>query len=332
MARESYHGGAADPTLEHLMSSQCLADLQQHHTVDGAHWVDGPGGPILEVKTDQCEARLSAYAAHVATWTPTPPGASRPGPGLFCSPRTVWGGGKAIRGGVPICWPWFGPRANDSKPGGTASPAHGFVRTRPWFVEGVAREENGRIQVTFLLVSDDDTLDLWPHAFEARLVASLGQTLAISLVVKNVDDTAFDMEGALHTYLTVSDVAKIRLTGLEGTRYFDKVAGIERVHGREALTLSGETDAVFIGTRQAVTIEDPGLSRTIRVEKSGSLSTVVWNPWLTKATAMSDLGGDAWRSFVCVEAANVAPHAVSLSPGATHTLSTRISIMPSRTL
>jgi len=130
----------------------------------------------------------------------------------------------------------------------------------------------------------------------------------------------------------VSDVEQVKLIGLEGTRYFDKVAGVEKTHGREAFTFSGETDAVFIGTKQAITIEDPGLSRTIRVEKSGSQSTVVWNPWLTKAMAMTDLGGDAWRSFVCVEAANVAPHGVPLSPGATHTLSTRISITPARTL
>lgn len=314
------------------MTTQTLAELQEHHTVNGAVWVEGAGGPILEIRTEQCEARLSAYAAHVATWTPTPPGSTRPTAGLFCSPRTFWGGGKAIRGGVPICWPWFGGRANDPKPDGKASPAHGFVRTRPWFVESVEVEENGRIQVTFLLVSDDDTLAIWPHAFEARLVASLGTTLAISLVVKNVDDTPFEMEGALHTYLTVSDVEKVKLNGLEGTRYFDKVAGVEKTHGREPFTFTGETDAVFIGTKQAITIEDPGLSRTIRVEKSGSQSTVVWNPWLTKATALADLGGDGWRSFVCVEAANVAPHAVPLSPGATHTLSTRISITPARSL
>lgn len=311
-------------------STQTVADLNAHHAVAGATWQDGPGGPILDVKTEQCEARLSAYGAHVATWTPILPGAQRPAPGLFCSPRTAWGGGKAIRGGVPICWPWFGPRADDPMPAGKASPAHGFARTRPWHVEQVALADNGRVEVTFLLVSDDDTLALWPCAFEARLVCSLGQTLNLSLVVKNVDDAAFEMEGALHTYLTVSDVEHIKVTGLEGTRVFDKVKGTQGVQGREPLTFSGETDSVYQGTKQAITIEDPGLARTIRVEKSGSQSTVVWNPWLVKATAMADLGGDVWRSFVCVEAANVRPHVVPLSPGATHTLSTRIAITPAR--
>lgn len=313
------------------MPVQTIAELNAHHAVAGATWVEGPGGPILDVKTEQCEARVSAYAAHVASWTPFLPGAQSPSPGLFCSPRTLWGGGKAIRGGVPICWPWFGARSDDPKPDGKASPAHGFVRARPWHVEQVALADNGRVEVTFLLVSDDDTLAIWPHAFEARLVASIGLSLNISLLVKNVDDTPFEMEGALHTYLTVSDVEKIKVTGLEGTRFFDKVKGVEGVHGREPLTFSDETDAVYIGTKQAVVVEDPGLSRVIRIEKSGSMSTVVWNPWLVKATAMADLGGDVWRSFVCVEAANVKPHAVPLSPGATHTLSTRISITPART-
>ncbi len=314
------------------MTAQNLADLQAHHTVPGAVWVEGPGGPILEIKTEQCEAKVSAYAAHIATWTPTPPGEARPSPGLFCSPRTLWGGGKAIRGGIPICWPWFGGRENDPKPDGKASPAHGFARTRPWHIEGVRLEDNGRVEVTFLLVSDDDTLAIWPHAFEARLVASLGSTLNVSLVVKNVDDAAFEMEGALHTYLTVSNVEHIKVHGLEGTKFFDKVKGEPGTSGSEALTFSGETDTVYSGTKAAVVIEDPGLSRSIRVEKSGSMSTVVWNPWLVKATAMTDLGGDAWRSFVCVEAANVGAHKVPLSPGATHTLSTRISIPPGRWL
>lgn len=254
-------------------------------------------------------------------------------PGLFCSPKTLWGGGKAIRGGVPICWPWFGGRTNDPKPDGKASPAHGFARTRPWHVESVTLEDNGRVEVTFLLVSDDDTLAIWPHAFEARLVASLGTTLNLTLEVKNVDDTAFEYEGALHTYLTVSDVEKVKITGLEGTRFIDKVDGNqEKTLGRDALVLTGETDRVFLNTKSAVVVDDPGLQRTLRIEKTGSSATVVWNPWLVKATAMADLGGDAWRSFVCVEAAAVAPAPVALSPGATHAMSTRITVQPTRSL
>ena len=314
------------------MTTQTLADLNAHHVVDGARWVVGPAGtPVLDVKTEQCEARVSAYAAHVATWAPIVPGDVVARPGLFCSPRTAWGGGKAIRGGVPVCFPWFGARANDPQPGGKPSPAHGFARTRPWFTERVELADNGRVEVTFLLVSDDDTLALWPHAFEARLTASLGTSLSVALEVTNVDDEAFDYEAALHTYLTVSDVEQIALHGLQGTRFVDKVdGGTEKVHGREPLRFAGETDRVFVATKQAIVVEDAGLARSLRVEKTGSSATVVWNPWLVKATAMTDLGGDAWRSFVCVEAANVRPQAVTLSPGASHVLSTRVTVQPMR--
>jgi glucose-6-phosphate 1-epimerase len=312
------------------------SDLNAQHRVDGAVFVDGPGGPVLEVNNDQCEARVSVYAAHVATWNPFiagPDGRALKRPGLFCSPKTLWGGGKAIRGGIPIGWPWFGGRTNDPRPDGKASPAHGFARTRPWHVESVALAENGRVEVTFLLVSDDDTLALWPHAFEARLTASLGTSLSTTLEVKNVDDHSFDYEAALHTYLTVSNVEKVRILGLEGTRYLDKVdGGAEKTLGREPLVLTGETDRVFLNTKTAVVVDDPGLARTLRIEKSGSSATVVWNPWLVKATAMADLGGDAWKSFVCVEAANVLPAAVPLSPGATHAIGTRIVVQPTRAL
>jgi glucose-6-phosphate 1-epimerase len=185
--------------------------------------------------------------------------------------------------------------------------------------------------VTFVLVSDDDTLVVWPHAFEARLTASLGTSLSVTLDVKNVDDEPFDYEAALHTYLTVSAIEQVALHGLSGTRFVDKVdGGKEHVHGREPLRFLGETDRVYVGTKQAVVVEDPGLSRSIRVEKTGSNATVVWNPWLVKATAMIDLGGDAWRSFVCVEAACVRPQAVTVSPGASHVMSTRITVQPMR--
>ncbi len=313
-----------------------IADLQHRFSVAGTSWRDGPGGPLLDIKTEQCEALVSVYGAHVAGWTPMLPmlpGAATPRPVLFCSPKTLWGGGKAIRGGIPVCWPWFGARTDDPRPDGKPSPAHGFARTRPWFVEHVGISDGGRIELVLLLVSDDDTLALWPHAFEARVRASFGTTLSVSLEVTNVDDSPFVMEGALHTYLSVGDVGAVKVTGLEGTRYLDKVdGGVEKPWGREPLTFAGETDSVFLKTASAVVVDDPLLARRLRVEKSGSQATVVWNPWLQKATTMTDLGGEAWRSFVCVEAANVQPQPVLLSPGAVHTLTTRISATPSRLL
>lgn len=313
--------------------SSALAQLAARFVVDGVSFraaPDGSGSPLIDIGTEQCTATVSVYGGHVVAWAPKSSGAPLPRPVLFCSPRTAWGGGKAIRGGVPICWPWFGARRDDPRPDGRASPAHGFARTRPWFVERIDVADNGRVEVVLLLVSDDDTLALWPHAFEARLHASFGTTLSLALDVKNVDDTAFEMEGALHTYLHVGDVGAIRVGGLGGTRFFDKVTGETSTSMRAPLTLSGETDRVYLGTKQAVVVDDPVLARTIRVEKGGSTATVVWNPGVEKATTMLDLGGDAWRSFVCIEAANVAPQTVHLSPGASHRLTTKLAVTTSR--
>lgn len=305
--------------------AQTLEELQQSHSVDGARWEEGPGGlPMLMVRTEQCEARIFAHGAHVASWTP-----AGQRPGLHLSPKSAFDPKKAIRGGIPVIFPWFGNRTDDPKPDGKPSPAHGFARARPWHVTNVSLEENGRVKIEMTLQNDDDTLALWKHAFEATLIAVLGSTLTVTLEVKNTGSEPFEYEEALHTYLEVGDVARVRLLGLEGSKYVDKTDDFaERQTGREPLVLTAETDSVFQGTKAAVTIDDPVLQRHVRVEKTGSLSTVVWNPWLVKAQAMPDVGGEAWRSFVCVEAANARPHVVPLPPGAVHVMSTRISVVP----
>jgi glucose-6-phosphate 1-epimerase len=291
------------------------------------------------VQTELCSAQVFVWGAHVAAWTPalSRGGTGERGPGeqpaLFLSPRSAFGGGKAIRGGIPVCFPWFAARRDDPRPGGRPSLSHGFARTRRFHVEDVVVQDNGRVELVFLLVSDDDTLALWPHAFEARLTVSLGESLMVSFAVTNVDDAPFEYEAALHTYLEVGDVAAVRLTGLEGTTFIDKMAdNAESSSGASPLVLQGPTDRIFTGTRAAVVIDDPVLRRRIHVDKQGSHTTVVWNPWLVGAATMADLGGDAWRHFVCVEAANTWPQPVFLPPGATHTLTQRLRVVPARSL
>lgn len=310
-----------------LPRPQTLDELQRNHSVDGARWEEGPGGlPMLMVRTEQCEARIFAHGAHVASWTP-----AGQRPALHLSPKSAFAPGKAIRGGIPVIFPWFGNRNDDPKPDGKPSPAHGFARARAWRVASVSLEDNGRVKVQMTLDDDDDTRALWNHSFEATLTAVLGFTLTVSLEVRNTGSEPFEVEEALHTYLEVGDVARVRLLGLEGTKYVDKTDHFtEKQTGREPLVLAAETDSVFQGTKAAVTIDDPLLQRHLRVEKTGSLSTVVWNPWLVKAQAMPDVGGEAWASFVCVEAANARPHVVPVPPGAAHTMSTRISVVPQR--
>lgn len=290
---------------------------------EGARWEEGPGGlPVLIIKTEQCEARMFQHGAHVATWTP-----AGQRPGLHLCGKSAYAPNKAIRGGIPVCYPWFGNRTDDPKPEGKASPAHGFARTRPWSVDEVSvEEENGQIFVEMSLPPDPS---LWDGQATARIMASFGATLEVALEVENTSSEPCEFEAALHTYLEVGDVRECKIIGLEGTKYIDKVDGNKEKHwGREPLVLTDETDRVFMGTKNAIIVDDVQLQRHIRVEKKGSMSTVVWNPWMLKAQTMPDIGGDDWKSFLCVEAANVRPHQVPLPGGAVHTMSTRIQIIP----
>ena len=300
-----------------------MSSLSSLPSCEGARWEEGPGGlPVLIIRTEQCEARMFQHGAHVATWTP-----AGQRPGLHLCGKSAYAPTKAIRGGIPVCYPWFGGRTDDPKPDGKPSPAHGFARTRAWRVDEVSvEEENGQIFVEMSLESDPA---LWDGRALARLLCSFGQTLEVALEVENKGDQLCEYEAALHTYLEVGDVAQCKLMGLEGTKFIDKVDGNkEKRSGPEPLVLTDETDRVFVGTKNPVIIDDPVLQRHLRIEKKGSQSTVVWNPWMIKAQTMPDIGGDDWKSFVCVEAANVRPHHVPLPPAAVHTMSTRIQIIP----
>jgi glucose-6-phosphate 1-epimerase len=278
----------------------------------------GPGGlPFLRIETDRCRARLTPYGAQVCEWTPAGQATSA----LFLSPRAVFGAGKAIRGGVPVCFPWFATHPTDP-----TKPAHGFARTRMWQVGDVARDDAGEVRVTLHLASDAETRASWDAEFAATLTVSLGSSLSLTFEVENTGAGDIAYEIALHTYLAVGDVEKIRLHGLERTRFVDKVDGArEKIAGEAPLTFAGETDRVFLDTTAPCTVDDPVLGRRVRVAKTNSQVTVVWNPGREKARAVADIG-DAWRRFVCVETASCGPHAVHLAPRARHAMTARIDV------
>lgn len=181
--------------------------------------------------------------------------------------------------------------------------------------------------VAMTLTDDARTQEMWPHAFAARFVASAGRRLRLTLEIQNTGTSAFTFEAALHTYLAVSDVRGIRVMGLENTDYLDKVdGGARRREGDAAIAFSGETDRVYLDTTSECIVNDPGWNRRIIVAKSGSRSTVVWNPWIDKARAMGDLGESAWTSMICIETANAAEDARTLAAGASHVLETVITV------
>lgn len=272
--------------------------------------------PILEINHSSCRARVALHGAHVMEWTP-----AGQEPVLYLSPRTFLESGKPIRGGIPLCWPWFGPHADDS-----TKPMHGLARTRQWAL--IACEDDGAsIDLRFEWRSDDETLALWPHAFEAIVEIRLGAELHLSFTSHNPAGEPFTETAALHTYLCVSDAAEIAISGLDGAAFTERAAGQNTPGVQKGdVRIVGEVDRIYQSTKD-VTITDR--TRKIHVHKHGSASTVVWNPGPEKAARLGDLPPLDYPKFVCVETANAPGADVTVAGGATHVLRTRI-ILESR--
>lgn len=288
----------------------------QNSLADARHTeqIDAHGLKAVRLRACGSEALVYLHGAHVASFR-----TAEHGELLWVSDKAVYAAGKAIRGGVPICFPWFGAHPGDAK-----LPAHGFARTREFRFEG-SELHGDSVVAEFSLGSADVPRELFPHAFTARLRVSVGRELSLAFEVENGGEQAFDYELALHTYLGVSDVRQVQVLGLAGASYDDKVSGARAVvEGDAPLRFGGETDRVYTSTAR-VTVDDPGRNRRLIVDKTSSSTTVVWNPWIDKAQRMADFGDDEWPSMLCIEAANVSPHAIRLLPQSRHTTTTIIS-------
>jgi glucose-6-phosphate 1-epimerase len=274
----------------------------------------------VQIQGEQADGILCEQGAHVTDWTP-----SDEGPVLFLSGQSHLAPGLPIRGGIPVIFPWFGDAPLPL--GGEGLPAHGFARRKDWEVLSID-EGPGDVRVSLRLVDDEDTRAAWPHKFELRLEATFGRTLEVSLTIENRDERPFRCDAALHTYLTVGDVREIAVRGLEGAPYFDKVAGEEKVQDAAPIRFEGEVDRVYTNNEAGVTVDDPSFGRSITVSKTGSRSTIVWNPWIDKARRLDDFDNDEWMGMVCVETANVLTDAIELGPGASHTMTLCLSVGP----
>ncbi|MEH6648900.1 MAG: D-hexose-6-phosphate mutarotase [Motiliproteus sp.] len=230
--------------------------------------------------------------------------------------------GKAIRGGIPICWPWFGDH-----PDNPALPAHGLVRTRLWKV--LETTDEGDTSSLRLGIEDDHhTRQLWPYKFQLELLIQLGQQLTLTLSSHNPNQVAMPISEALHSYFSVSDISQIRIGGLEGGRYRDKLHNLQPFWQRGPLAITSETDQVYVDTDARVTIDDPVLKRRIIIDKQQSHSTVIWNPWTKKARALADFGDRDYQTMLCVETANVLDNSLLIPSGNSHHLSTTIESVP----
>jgi len=277
----------------------------EHRLVKAAISLDGMTGEIY------------LQGAHLTAWRP--PGER---PVLFTSPNSLFAPGRAIRGGIPIIFPWFGPSRH-----APPAPQHGFARTAPWQLDGVETAGRESVTLTFSLGHGDVRSPFWPEPFRAIYTMVFAQTLSLRLAVQNRATHPIIFEEALHTYFAISDISSVAISGLAGATYMDKTDAARRKLQTAALvTVAAETDSVYLDTPGQCAIEDHGWRRRIIIEKAGAASTVVWNPWTEKAATMVDLGDPAWRGMVCVETGNIADNEVRLTADGEHQMSVTISI------
>lgn len=271
-------------------------------------FVEGKGGlPVIRVRNTYADALISVYAGQVLSFMPK--GAKDL---FFVSDRAYYQEGKAIKGGVPVCWPWFG-----ADPEGLGRQAHGFVRNRMWDVRSVSNTADGITQITLGLDATPEIHSIWPHSFQLSLEVSIGKTLQLALVTRNTGEQAFSITQALHTYFSVGDIAQTHVTGLDGTQYIDKAAdaggAVRQQHGDIGIT--AEVDRVYMDVPAVLEVADGVGQRTIHIASHGNKTAVVWNPWTDIAASMGDLQDDDYLRFVCVETANAADDVVEILAG-----------------
>jgi D-hexose-6-phosphate mutarotase len=273
---------------------------------------DASGLVVAKIDNAQGTASLCLQGAHLMSWQPK----SQSVPVVWLSRDAKLAAGKSIRGGAPVCWPWFGAHSTEA-----GFPGHGFARTVPWRVIESATEPDGATRLTLRLVANDKTRVQWPHDCNVDLTVIAGETLRMEMSTENTGSTDFVIGEALHTYFQIGDIGAVRVSGLEGCEYWDKVGGSSLRVQDGAISFPAETDRVYINTAAECVIHDDQLKRRIHVAKSGSLSTVVWTPWAEKAGKMGDMGQpDGWREMLCVESANAIDNLVKVAAGTRHTL------------
>ena len=264
-----------------------------------------PGYPVVTVNHSTCKAQVALHGAHVMSWCPT--GHEEV---LYLSPEAVYREGKAIRGGIPICWPWFNAHPSDPD-----LPSHGLVRNQFWKLESTDADDEG------VVAKLRRTTEHWTVVATIRM----GSSLEVAIESTNLGDDQLLVSGALHSYFRVGDVRQIIIKGLEDTDYLDTVGQHTNRHQTGVIEIDREVDRYY-DSSAAVRLEDPLKERTILIDKENSPSTVVWNPWIEKAAALGDLPNEDYLAFACVEAAITNDRAVALSQGETHRFATRISV------
>ena len=267
--------------------------------------------PVIEIKNDQASATISLQGAHVLSWKPRDKDDV-----IWLSNEATFAAGKSIRGGIPICWPWFGAHeSNDS------FPAHGFARTVLWQVTDTQKLSPDETQITFRLSTnqlDKNLQKMWPQETIAEYRLTIAKTLTLELTTFNNSDETITVGQALHTYFNIEDISNTTVYGLEGKTYLDKTDNFKSKIQDGQITINNEVDRVYLDTADDIAIDNK--KRKIIINKQGSNSTVVWNPWEDVATKMGDLGEAGYKKMLCVESANAADDTITIKAGESYTL------------
>ena len=302
-----------------------LQTLTENFAISGVLSFNESEAGLLRARitTPACTAELYLQGAHLTAWQP-----AGHGPVLFLSEQSNFAAGTAIRGGVPIVFPWFGPRSGSVEDPRNDGPSHGFARLEQWSV-AFAALSGDVLHLTLTLSPTESSRELGFDHFQVALEFIFGETLIMRLTVLNEAHEPLRFEEAFHTYFTVGDAAQGRLTGLGGSEYLDKTDQLLRkVQSEAVLTLSSETDRLYLNTTSEVAIEDPTLRRRITVTKQGSHTTVIWNPWAEVSARLVDMADEGWRRMTCIETANAGENAITLAARSAHTMEARISVAP----
>jgi len=261
----------------------------------------------LEVTNTHAQAKIALQGAHVFAYKAKDKPAL-----LWLSPKAYFEEGKAIRGGIPICFPWFGKHTSDDE-----LPQHGFARTALWELVLTEELEDGSTHLRLKLTDSEETLKVWAYRFEVCLDVVVGETLQLGLHITNNDSKAFEVSTALHTYFNISHIDDVRIVGLDGCRYYDALTKSIEVQSK-TLKFTSEVDKVYQGVVNSIQLHDA--TQQITIEAKGSSSMVVWNPWKQKSSAMADMSDDGYLSMVCLETSNAREDSRVVYPMQTHSL------------
>lgn len=295
--------------------SQNLDSLNSKYALDSLEFVKGPGGlACAKIKNRHATALITLHGAHIMEYIP-----AGQKPVLWMSKSSYFQEGKPIRGGIPVCWPWFGANPEDK-----TKPSHGFARISEWTFEASTSMPDGATQVLLSLSDNEQSRTFVPYPFLLQLKITVGAKLTVELVTFNTGLKAFSYTAALHSYFDIGNIGEISVEGLENCPYIDTLDYTARSHV-EAIAIAAETDRIYLAPHSETVIMDRKYQRKITVAKSGCQSVVVWNPWIAKAAKMPDFGNEEYPEMLCVETAISPFDKVIVEPQTAHIIKAEIS-------